>query len=184
MTRMTFKPVRWLRPSVRYQFQMRDYRARVEDLANVTSRMDSHIFNFDVSIQPLQNLLVMTGLSPQYAWIETPSRFIGNGGSPRFQANVLTWMLNLNYDVSESVSLTSGFDCAVASNFNDNSAGGLPLGAAYHQMDFSAGVHWKITKQIGLQLDYAFYRYAANAQVDSGDYHANLVTLKTKFEWA
>ncbi len=183
-THLALKPFPWLRPSVRYQFQMRDYMARVEDLESVTTEMDSHIFNFDVSLQPRKNWLIVSGVSPQYAWVETPARFFGTGGAPRFQANIWTWFFNMSCNLNESVSLTNNFEFATADNFNDHTEGGLPLGAAYHQLNLSSSINWSITKHIGLQLEYSFYRYAADERVSSGDYYANLIALKTKVDWA
>lgn len=183
-THLTFKPSRWFRPSIRYHYQIRSYMARTEDLASVETNMDSHIFVFDASIQPMNDLLIVTGISPQYAWIETPARDSASGNTPRFQANLLTWFMNLDYNLSSSVSLVNNLEYSVANNFNDFTAGGLPLGAAYHQLNFSAGINWNITKRISLELQYAFYRYAANEQVDSGSYNANQIGINTKLNWA
>ncbi len=158
--------------------------ARVEDLASVETQMDSHIFVFDASLQPLRDLLIVTGISPQYAWIETPARNIAGGNTPRFQANLLTWFMNLDYNLSQSVSLVNNLEYSAANNFNDFTAAGLPLGAAYHQLNFSSGINWNITKLISVELQYAFYRYSANAQTDSGSYNANQIGIKTKLNWA
>lgn len=183
-TRLTLKPKRWLRPSVRYQFQTRDYMSRVEDQTDVQTEMDFHIFTFDLTLQPRHNLLIVTGLSPQYGWVDTPSRHSPDGGAPRFQANNVTWVSNVNYDINEKVSFLSGLELSVADNFNDSTATGLPLEADYNQMNVSCGVRWALTKLVGLELEYAFYHYNANDLVDSGDYNANLIWLKTVFNWA
>ena len=183
-THLTFKPVRWFRPSIRYHYQIRSYMARTEDLASVETQMNSHIFVFDASLQPFKDLLIVTGVSPQYAWVETPARYIADGNTPRFQANLLTWFMNFNYNLTQSVSLVNNLEYSVANNFNDFTAGGLPLGAAYHQLNLSTGINWDITKRISVELQYAFYRYAANEQVDSGNYNANQIGIKTKLNWA
>lgn len=183
-THLTLKPVRWLRPSVRYHYQVRTYMARVEDLENVDTHMDSHIFVFDASLQPIKNMLIVTGISPQYAWVETPARESSSGNTPRFQANLLTWFMNVDYNLSESVSLINNLEYSVANNFNDFTAAGLPLGAAYHQVNFSTGINWAVTKVVSVELQYAFYRYMGNEQVDSASYNANQIGIKTKLSWA
>ena len=184
-TRATFKPVRWLRPSVRYQFEIRDYLTRAENQDGVKSQMDGHIFTFDVTVQPVHNLLWVTGFSPQYAWVETASSDDGaNGGVPRFQANNYSWFSNVNYEVNEKVGVSTGVEHSFANNYNDNTANGLPLAADYRQFAISMAVNWAVTKMLGLEMGYDFYYYAANELVESGDYNANLIWLKTTFNWA
>ncbi|MBI3307073.1 MAG: hypothetical protein HYZ84_04640, partial [Candidatus Omnitrophica bacterium] len=183
-THLTFKPTRWFRPSIRYHYQIRNYMARTENLAGVDTQMNSHIFVFGASLQPVKDLLIVTGVSPQYAWVQTPARYATDGNTPRFQANLLTWFMNFNYHLTQSVSLINNLEYSVANNFNDFTASGLPLGAAYHQLNLYTGINWDITKRVSIELRHAFYRYAANEQVDSGSYHANQIGIRTKLNWA
>lgn len=182
-TRFTFKVRPWLKPSVRYQHQLRDYETRVENLNSVGTRMDSHIFTFDVTLQPLHNLLIMTGVSPQYASVVTPARDSVINNTPRFQANVLTWLLNVNYDVNERVGILGGMDYTQADNFFDSADSGLPLGAAFHQSSVSAGVNWKISKMVSLITGYDWMRYNGRDQVDATNYFGHMFSIKTRVSW-
>lgn len=183
-TRFTFRPKRWLKPSFRYQFQRTHYDTRAEDLASVSTFMQSHSLTFDLSVQPRHNLLVIVGVSPQYAWIVTPARNdISGSNVPRYQANVLTWLLNLSYSFNEHVSLIGGLDYSHANNFVDFTANGLPLGAAFHQVNLSTGLNWKLSELITLMTEYAFLHYNPYGVVDNSDYSGHVVSLRTKFNW-
>lgn len=185
-THLTLKPKPWLRPSVRYRYQIRDYMTRVENLAEVETEMNSHIFTFDTSLQPRPNLLLIGGFSPQYSWIVSPRARdnAGAGGPPRFQANIFTWLFNLEYDYSERLSFLSNLEYSVTDNFTDFTASGLPLGVGYNQINTSFGVNWKISQTVSLRCDYEFFHYAADDRVDLSDYNASMITLKTKIQWA
>lgn len=183
-TRFTFKPKRWIKPSVRYQLQRRGYDTRVEDLSNVETTMNSHIFTFDLTLQPRHNLLITTGVSPQYAWIVTPARENNINNTPRYQANIFTWLLNLNYDFNEKLAFLGGFEYSNADNYVDYTNAGLPLGAAFNQMNVTAGLNWKLSQIVTLMLEYGFFRYNGDDRVDTSNYNANVVSLRTKLSWA
>lgn len=185
-THLTLKPKPWLRPSVRYRYQIRDYMSSVENQGEVETEMDSHIFTFDTSVQPRSNLLIIGGFSPQYAWVESPlaSEHPGDGGPPRFQANIYTWFLNLEYDFNDRLSFLSSLEHSITDNFNDFTTSGLMLGVGYNQVNVSFGFNWKINQTVSIRSDYSFLHYAADDSVDLSDYNANMIGLKTKVEWA
>ena len=182
-TRFSLRPKPWLKPSVRYQFQRTLYDTRVEDEGHVETSMNSHIFTFDLTFQPRHDLLIMTGVSPQYAWVVTPARFVGSGNTPRFQANLISWLLSLNYDLSERIGFLSGLNYSHASNLNDFADSGLPMAAAFHQWDASAGVSWKMSELLTLITEYGFVYYGGYDKIDGADYNGQLVSVRTKFDW-
>lgn len=182
-TRFTFRVKPWFKPGVRYQLQRRFYDTRVEDFANVGTEMQTHTFTFDVTLQPLHNLLIVTGVSPQYAWVETPARYFGEAGAPRFQANVITWLFNLTYALNERVSLLGGLDYSHANNYVDFTSSGLPLGAAFNEINVNAGVDWKLSELVSILTEYAFLRYNPYGVVDNSSYNGHVVSLKTKLSW-
>ncbi|MBP9865401.1 MAG: hypothetical protein KBC91_03245, partial [Candidatus Omnitrophica bacterium] len=183
-THLLLKPKRWLRPSVRYKVQARDYMTRVMDQSEVTTEMDSHIFTFDLSLQPRPNLLIVTGLSPQYAWISSPARSGPSVSIPRYQSNILTWLFNVNYGLTKKINLLSNLGFSKADNFNDFSSEGLPLGTAYSQVDFSAGVAYAFTEAVSVETDYSFFGYHPDERYDSSHYNASMIGIKTKVTWA
>lgn len=182
-THLLLKPKRWLRPSVRYKFQTRDYMTRVVNESDVTTEMDSHVFILDLSLQPRPNLLIVTGLSPQYAWVVSPARSGGIGTAPRYQSNILTWLFNVSYDFSERLSLLSNLEFSNASNYDDFTSEGLPLGAAYRELDFSAGLAYALNKSVSIQTDYSFFGYDPDQRFDTSHYRANMIGIKTKITW-
>ncbi len=183
-THLTLKPNRWLRPSVRYKFQMRDYTTRIVDQADVTTQMDSHIFTMDASLQLRSNLLIVTGLSPQYAWVVSPARTGGAGAPPRFQANILTWLLSVNYDFSERLSFLGNLEFSHTSNFDDFTSEGLPLATSYRQLNFSLGMNYALNKFASIETGYSFFTYDPDQRFDTSHYTANVIGVKTKITWA
>jgi hypothetical protein len=182
-TKFTFKPRPWFKPSFRYQLRRTQYDTRVEDLQNVETSMHSHTFTFDVTLQPRHNLLILAGVSPQYAWVETPARYYENGIQPIFKSNVLTWLMNVTYQIHENLSFISGFDYSHANNFNDFTAIGLPMGAAFHNLNVSAGLDWKLSETVSILTEYAFLRYDPYGVVDNSDTSGHLISAKTRVNW-
>ncbi len=181
--RITLKPFSWLRTSFRYQLQATDYVTRVEDQTEVETDMTSHIYSFDVSVQPVQRLLIVTGLTRQNAWVSTPAVSSTAFPVPRFDSDVTTLFLNGNYAITNEVTASGTLDFSRASNFNDFTSTGLPLGTKYHDAGLLAKIHWQLSKNIALEPQYAFYLYRTSSLTDTGNYNAHIVWLRTIFNW-
>ncbi|MBZ0165246.1 MAG: hypothetical protein K8I00_00465, partial [Candidatus Omnitrophica bacterium] len=58
-TKITWKPVKWLQNSARYQFATKNYDTRVQGLSDTQeSRFRSHTFTYDIFVQLMDNLFV------------------------------------------------------------------------------------------------------------------------------
>ncbi len=157
-----------------------------EDLEEVETEMNTHIFTFDTSVQPRHDILVVGGFSPQYAWIENQvaRERPGQGSLPRYQANIFSWFLSLEYLLNERVTFLHSLEYTITDNFEDFTATGLPVGVGYNQLDATFGVDWKLSETVSLRTDYSFFHYTGDDRSELSDYNANLITLKTKVKWA
>ena len=181
--RFTFKPVLWARTSFRYQLRAYDYESRIEDQDAVQTDMTAHIFSYEVSVQPVSRLLVMAALTHQQAWVQTPASSNEAAATPRFNFDYTSWFLNGEYQVSERISILSSLAMTLASNYNDFTGIGLPLGADYTELDIGVGFRLMLGEHASLEPRYDFFRYNPDPRTDSSNYNAHMIGLKGSFAW-
>jgi len=178
-TRVTLRPHRRVRVAGRYQYQDQGFFTRVEDQSPVETDALSHIFTVDVTLQPFDDLLLTGSFSRQDIYAQTTNDLTDAVAQPTFNADVDTWLTTLGYTVTENVHVSGAFQYSTSDNFNDFSGStGLPLGADYERVDTTATLLWTINEDTSLELDYAFYHYASNPNVEVGDYDAHAVWLE------
>ena len=176
-TRTTFKPCRWFQTSFRYQFREDNYFTRVETEPVVETGMRSHIYTYDVTLQPVRELLATASFSRQSAVVSTPARFPASPNIPPFNAGVSTWLLSAEYTPTPRVVLTNSLLVSRAENFNDYADTGMPYGADFHRLDLTTGLTWSLTENTSLGAEYALYTYHPNENVEAGDYTAHVIWL-------
>lgn len=181
--RATLKPYRWLRSSVRYQFRDDDYDTRFEAQQAVKAGMRSHIYTYDVTVQPRQDLLTTASFSRQDAATTTPAAQATTANTPTFNADVSTWLLSADYTPQSAVTLNGTFLYSWASNFNDYTASGLPLGADFNRLDLTTGVTWATGEDTSVKAEYGLYSYLPNSIAERGNYHAHLIWLEVSKEF-
>lgn len=184
-TRVTLKPCRWFKPAFRYQLRSDKYATRAEAQQIVKTRSLSNIYTFDVTMQPLPDLVTTGTFSRQTASTRTPARLAAiNPGSgfplytiPTFNADVNTWMLGADYAFRPNIAFNGTFQYSLADNFNDYSATGMPYGVDFHKVDLTTGVTWspKEMKDTSVTTQYELYTYNSNDQVEAGDYTAHVL---------
>ncbi len=178
VTRATLKPCRWFRSSFRYQFRDDDYDTRFEAQQAVKAGMRSHIYTYDVTLQPRQDLLTTASFSRQDASTTTPAKSATSATTPTFNADVSTWLLSAGYSPKPAVTLNGTFLYSWASNFNDYTATGLPLGADFNRLDLTTGVTWATGEDTSVKAEYALYSYLPNSIAEVGNYHAHVIWLE------
>ena len=176
--RVALKPVRWFQPSFRYQLRTDNFNSRIEDQPTVATDTNSHIFTFDLSLQPHPNLLTMLSFSRQLARTVTPAASSSVANTPAFEANVDTWLLDVEYVVRPNLVLTSALEYSRAENFNDFTAVGLPMGTDFDRVDLTVGFNWNLGKYVSLEPKYAFFYYRSNPHAEFGDYFAHVFWLE------
>jgi hypothetical protein len=177
-TRATYRPCRWFRSSFRYQFRHDNYSTRFEAQDTVEAELDSHIYTYDVVLQPLRELTTTASFSRQAAVTSTPARLASSANIPAFHADVNTWLLSADYSPKPNVTWTNTLQLSWADNFNDYANTGIPLGAAFHRADFTTGLKWVLTERTSVGADYALYTYNPNDNVEAGDYTAHVIWLE------
>ncbi|HEX9780536.1 MAG TPA: hypothetical protein VGB20_04905 [bacterium] len=177
-TRVTLKPRRWLRTSFRYQLRDDDYATAVQGMNSVETQTLSHIYTYDVALQPLNGLLVLGSVSRQDADVVTPARHGPNPPIAAFSSDVTTWLLTVDYTPTSAVSLTSSLLYADAENFNDVSPTALPYGIDNERLDLELGVNWSPKEDVTLGAKYGYYHYLAKSLAEAGNYRANALWLE------
>ena len=178
-TRWTLKPCRWFRPSFRYQLRGDKYATRAENEPIVKTGMLSHIYTYDVTLQPREDLLTTVSFSQQQASTWTPARLTSDIPQlPAFKANVHTWLLSTEYTPTPTLVLTSALQYTGARNFNDYAALGIPYGADFDRVDVTTGIQWTFKENTKLEAEYGFYSYQPNRNAEFGGYEAHLIQLE------
>lgn len=177
-TRTTFKPCRWFRSSVRYQFRTDKYATWAEAQNIVKTGTRSHIYTYDVVLQPLRELTTTASFSRQNATTFTPARLASSTNIPAFNADVSTWLFSADYSPKPDLTLNGTLQYSWADNFNDYANTGMPYGAAFNRLDFTTGIAWSPSDRTTYGVDYALYTYNPNENVESGDYTAHAIWLK------
>jgi opacity protein-like surface antigen len=178
--KLTARPCRWFRSSLRYQFRDDDYRTRVENQPVVETEVLSHTYTVDVSAQPVDRLLATAAFSRQDAWTRTPARHAAGTGLavPAFDADVNSWLVTADYAVTPQVSLWNRLLVSWADNFNETGSDvRMMFGVDERRTDVVSGVRWAPREDLSVDAEYAFYRYQPNSNAAAGDYDAHMVSF-------
>lgn len=179
MTRATYKPCRWARSSLRYTYRDDDYSVAVQSQQLTKTGMLSHIYIYDVSLQPVQDLLMTGSFSRQTSATKTPARYGSSGSNiPTFNANVNTWFFSAEYAAKQELVVTGSLQHSRAKNFNDFTLIGNPYGADYAQTDVTTGLTWTPEEDTSVGVEYGFYSYQPNSNWSAADYNAHLISLE------
>lgn len=174
-----------LQTSFRYQYVNNFYISRVQALnADEKSRMNSHVFTYDVNFQPLDKLFLNLGFSQQLAQTRTPAAGASAVALPWFNADVSTVLSSASYAANEDLSYTGTFSYSWSDNFNDFSSTGLPLGISntYYNLDLSSKYAPK-NQSYSIEPHYAYYNYQSDDNSDLSNYSAHVAWLDFNFNW-
>ncbi len=184
MTRVSLKHFRLLEPSFRYQLQDVKYATRFEGQPIVKTSSISHIYTFDVTSQPLDELLLTGSFSRQTSATRTPAQLSATANTPTFNADVDSWLFSGSYSFSEKLVANSAVVYSFSDNFNDFTNAGLPLGVDDQRLDLTASLRWTVNDRLTLEPKYAYYRYQANSNADAGgDYDVHLLLVEATVAW-
>ena len=180
-TRVTLKLPRQIRPSFRFKLQAKDYTTRTEGQSPIDGGMNSYLFGFDLSSQPRKDLFFTGSFFRERAWTNLDAASATTATTPRFNADINTWLFSADYLLSEKMTVMSSLQYSIATNFNDFTSIGLPLGADYRQLDLSLGLRWALKLNVTIEPRFDLYRYDPDSKADTGAYNAYQVWLKTTF---
>ena len=177
-TRMTLKPCQWFRASLRYQLRGDKYATRTESAPIVKTTMLSHIYTYDVQLQPRQDLLTTASFSRQTAVTATPAELVSSATTPKFHADVNTWLFSMDYAPKPEITVANTIQYSWAKDFNDFTGSGLPLGADFSRVDFTTALTWAVTPSDSVKVEYGLYSYLPNSLSEIGGYHAHAIWLE------
>ncbi|MBI4387535.1 MAG: hypothetical protein HY582_00630, partial [Candidatus Omnitrophica bacterium] len=182
--RLALKLSRFFQPAFRYIHRETGYETATESEASVRTGIDSNNYIVDVTSQLLTPLFATTSFSHLDATTWTPAKEALSANTPIFESGVNTWSFSLSYSPRKTLSFINTLSYSRASNFNDFSDRGLPLGADYRMVNVESGFKFGLLKdQVSLEPKYQLYRYNANNNVDAGDYTAHVALLECKMGW-
>jgi hypothetical protein len=182
-TRVTLKPVRWIRPAFRYQYRTDEYQTRIENEPERINDTTSHIYTFDLTLEPVRDLLVTGSFSRQTAATKTAANTATVAQVPTFNADVDTWLFSAGYVLIQNIVLTGSLQYSQAENFNDFTSTGLPLGADFRELNLEAGLRCSPLKFLSVEPKYAFYRYDPDSHAEAGEYTAHVIWLEFTVAW-
>ncbi len=176
--------MKWIQPSFRYQFRDDDFFTRAENEGPVETDYSSHIYTYDVVVQPRPELLFTGSFSRQAAVVETPANISTTAANtPGFHADVYSWLFSMEYVIRTNLVLFSSFLYSRADNFDDFTSTGLPLGVDNERVDLTVGLRYSVGKHITIEPKYGFYHFKANHDVETGDYNAHVLWLDFTLVW-
>ena len=124
-TKVTWKPWRWLQSSFRYQFRNFKYYPRAIDLIESRNSMMDNTYTYDVSLQPVEPLLLMLSYSLDQLNTKTIAGSAASGHIPGFNSGVNSWLFSASYTPKENLTFTNTVLYSLADNFIDFSSTGL-----------------------------------------------------------
>ena len=184
LTRVSLQLTKYFQPAFRYVYRDTDYASRLENQPSVDTGHTTDSFIFDVTSQPLTDLILMASYNRTMANTFTPAATFNTLSQlPEFNADVNTFMFSTSYVPGEKVSINNAIYYSRARNFNDYTAFGLPLGADFDRVDLESGIKWNVRDHVAIEPKYALYYYHANSNAEFGDYVAHLISCEVTLGW-
>lgn len=185
-TKLTWKPLKWLQNSVRYQFAGKKYKTRVQGLSDtMESRFRSHTFTYDIFVQLLDELFVNGSYTYQDANTSTPAASSTNVAMlPGFNADLQSILLSTSYVPTDEWSITAAVAKTFTDNFNDYTSSALPLASSndFYTAEVSAQYKPK-NKDWSLEPHYAYYHYDSTSVSEFGNYIAHVAWVDFNWHW-
>lgn len=195
---LTWKPYRWATNSFRYQFSNTQYLPRDEAGSNppptggrwayALNHMLSSAFTYDITLQPVDPLLLLLSYSHVESYVRTVAAsqrgvsISGNNYIPTFNSGNNSWLFSASYTPLENVTLTNSVMYTISNNYVDFTDG-LPLGSSFRELTFTTGFDWTYHKWLKLGPKYGYASYRDNSLVGAGNYSANMFILDVNFRW-
>lgn len=184
--RLTLRPLKNVTLVSRYDYQLSTIDTKPDPVSGLTevesSRMTRHMFAQNASWTPLNWLSLQAGFNYVSSVTETPASQITQA-ILNSQNNYYTINFNAGFILDEKTSLDLGCFYYRADDYANNSAYGLPLGAGAEEQGVTARLSRRITKNLRLNLKYAFTHYtdAASNGADNYDAHVIFSSLQYRF---
>jgi hypothetical protein len=184
--RLTLRPVQNVVLVSRYEYQYSTINTApdsISGLGNVqSSTMTSQIFAQNASWSPWSRLCLQAGFNYVVSETKTPASAITQA-ELNSQNNYWTVTFDSSIVVDDKTDLNFGFVYYQADNYNNNSSVGLPLGAGADEQTLTASVTRRITRNLRVNLKYAYSHYNDRASGGNNNYNAQMVYSSLQYRF-
>jgi hypothetical protein len=184
--RLTLRPVQNVSLVTRYEWQYSKIHTTPDPISGLSgvnaSQMTSQIIGQNVSWIPWYRLNLQVGFNYVLSETKTPT-------SDYTQAILNSqnnyWTLNFSggFVVDDKTDLNVGYYYYTADDFQDNSAFGLPLGAAGREHGVTVTISRRLTQNLRLNLKYGYSNYEDFASGGNNNYVANLIYSSLQYRF-
>ncbi len=184
--RLTLRPWNKVTLVSRYEYQLSTISTRPDPASGLSevdsSRMHTHIIGQNASWTPLSWLGLQVGFNYVISETKTPA-------SDYTQAILNSqnnyWTLNFNSDfvLDDRTDLNLGYFYYRAADGQNNIVGGLPLGTDTEEHSITATLSRRITKNLRLNLKYAFTHYEDAASGGNFNYDAHVIFSSLQYRF-
>lgn len=199
---LIWKPYHWLQNSLKYQFSDTVYNPQLSPTkadsgdplpaSGVYNLTENHMltsqFTYDISVQPIDPLLLML----TYSHVENYVRTVATTGGlasesgptviPDFNSGDNSFLFSVSYTPTENLVWTNTMSYTISDNYVDFSSG-LPLGSNFKMFNFTSGLEWSYHKWLKIGPQYEYATYKDDPLSGAGNYSANIFKLNVKFSW-
>ncbi|MFZ0825786.1 MAG: hypothetical protein WAO02_00030 [Verrucomicrobiia bacterium] len=153
-----------------------------------SSIMTSQIFAQNASWTPWSRLCLQAGFNYVVSETKTPASSIvptGLSAAPILNAQNNYWTVTFDSTlvVDDKTDLNLGFIYYQASDYNNNSSVGLPLGAGADEQTLTASLTRRITQNLRVSLKYAYTHYNDWASGGFNNYDAQMVYSSLQYRF-
>ncbi|MEI8341120.1 MAG: hypothetical protein WCH43_06230 [Verrucomicrobiota bacterium] len=190
--RISWKPFTTLSLVSRYDMQyvtMLNQGIADITLNNIQSAtISNNIFSENVTWTPLARLYVQGDVAIVLSETKTPASNITMTGLPgpsvlNFGNNYWTASCQTGFVIDDKTDLQIGYTYYHATNYQNNSASGMPYGAGAIENTVTAGIVRKLTKNISISLRYGYYTYNDQTSGYHNNYTANVIYSGLQFKF-
>ena len=190
--RLTLRPVQNVVLVSRYEYQYSTIDTEPDPASGLnqaqSSTMTSQIFAQNASWTPWSRLCLQAGFNYVVSETTTPASGIipsGLTAAPILNAQNNYWTVTFDSTVvvDDKTDLNVGLVYYQADNYNNNSSAGLPLGAGADEQTLTASITRRITRNLRVNLKYAYTHYNDWASGGNNNYNAQMVYSSLQYRF-
>jgi len=184
--RLTLRPFNKVTLVSRYEYQLSTISTRPDPASGLSevdsSRMHTHIIGQNASWTPLNWLGLQAGFNYVLSTTKTPA---SGYTQSVLDAQNNYWTVNFNSDfvLDDKTDLNLGYFYYRAADGQNNIVGGLPLGTDTEEHSVTATLSRRITKNLRLNLKYAFTHYEDSASAGNFNYDAHVIFSSLEYRF-
>jgi hypothetical protein len=196
--RVTLHLLRSLSLTSRYEYQLSTIDTTPDAASGLseqqTSRMHSHIIGQNISWVPWSRLSVQAGFSYVLSTTATPASqdtaAIASQATPPTAAAILNaennyWTLNFSPSLvlDDKTDLNLDYFYYQADDYQDNSPGGVPLGAGSREQAVTATLTRRINPHLRVSLKYGYYNYKDALTGGNSNFQGQLIMAGLQYRF-